>query len=250
MDDWQETALSSRHMHNRVGRNHGQAGGRSRRYGSFDVRKTFGSYSCKCPAWKKVQKLDGDTDDDESAVLDLYRLTGNGQGIVGELVLPDVLRASVILAASRKNLRVLISSLVQDDSTDDDDKEGNEDVEAENAADAEQPEDMKSHSNMPEETEQDRFATFEKNSFRSPKFWLQWSGTPEPVVPVSGDAEPDQVETGLGYIVFSGNDCRKFSGTINSSKFGWKDASISGHKIASRSESDVPVIWAHTSSAL
>jgi hypothetical protein len=103
MDDWQEAAFSSRHMHNRVGRSEGNHS-KSKRSQPFDVRKTYGSYTCKCAAWQKMgSSLDG-FDTEQDATLELYRLTPNNEGIVGEVNFPGVLKAAVILAASRESL--------------------------------------------------------------------------------------------------------------------------------------------------
>ena len=213
-DDWQDAAFSSRHMHNR-----NQRGSKSKR---FDVRKTFGSYEIRCPAW---QKLDG-VSSDASATLEAYRLTENGEGVVGELALPGALKAAVVMAASRESLRRTIEELEGEEDGDEDESEDEESDE------------------LPESPQQTRFETFEKNSFRSPKFWLRWSGIPtpqeDPKAAKSGNASLD---TGLGYVVFSGNDCQKFKGTLNCSALGWKDIAINGHKIAGRSESDIPVFW-------
>jgi hypothetical protein len=219
-DDWQDAAFSSRHMHN-------NRGNRSKR-NTFDVRKAFGSYSIKCAAW---QKLDG-VSPEHTASLELYRLTENGEGVVGEIALPGALNAATVFAASRKSLGRIIEGLEeeedQDDEAEDEIEDDNEDSDA---------------------AEQDRFQTFEKNSFRSPKFWFRWSGVPI-VMAQSGSKEGEKsntaienTETGLGYVVFAGNDCRKFKGTINCAQFGWKDVALTGHKIAARSESDVPVAW-------
>ena len=88
-DDWQDAAFSSRHMHN-------NRGAKSKR-ATFDVRKTFGSYEVKCPAWQKLENASSD----QAASLELYRLTENREGVVGELALPDALHAAVVLAGSR-----------------------------------------------------------------------------------------------------------------------------------------------------
>tara|TARA_R110002003_G_scaffold180_5_gene14371 strand:- start:4547 stop:5197 length:651 start_codon:yes stop_codon:yes gene_type:complete len=207
-EDWQEAAFSSRHMHNRRGSSNKSAK-------PFDVRKTFGSYSLKCSAW---QKLDGVSTDDD-ATLELYRLTENGEGVVGGLALPGVLKAAVVLAASRASLRRVVDGFEEEGSNDDAEEEDEED-----------------------EGEHSRFETFEKNSFRSPKFWLRWSGVPARSK-ASKSLSEEQYETGLGYIVFAGNDCRKFKATINCSSLNWKDAPVTGHKIAGRSESDISVTW-------
>ncbi|EDU51161.1 hypothetical protein PtrSN002B_007804 [Pyrenophora tritici-repentis] len=216
MDDWQEAAFSNRHMHNRTG-----CGSKSKHSPIFDVRKTFASYSVKCPSWLKA--LDG-SQNDNSASLELYRLTENGEGVVGELFLPGLLHASVILAGSRTSLRGIIASF---------EANGEE-------ADAVEEDDEEESDAEPESPEKTRFDTFEKNSFRSPKFWFRWSGSP---TSSTGPKESPSVESELGYIVFSGNDCRKFKGTINCASLGWKNVAISGQKLVSRSDSDARVTW-------
>lgn len=234
MDDWQDAAFSSRHMHNRVNRNGGRGGGKSKRT-AFDVRKTFGSYECKCPAWHRINSEGGSSD--QHAVLELYRLTENGQGVVGELSLPGVLQAAVILAASRKSLQGILSELEPVNPQQEDEKPSESANTTDETGDWNQDEDSDEEESE-QEPEPDRFETFEKNSFREPKFWLQWNGM---LSPTSG--EPEKAELGLGYIIFPSNDCKKFKGTLNCASLEWKDVALSGHKIAPRSESDIPVAW-------
>ncbi|KAI9148162.1 hypothetical protein HJFPF1_11987 [Paramyrothecium foliicola] len=238
MADWEEAALSSRHMHNRVGHSGDTNRGRSNRNSVFDVRKTFGSYSCKCPARNKVNGA-GDHSLNEGSTLELYRLTENGQGVVGQLCLPGVLQAAVILAASRDSLRRILSELIPLDQG------------SRMKAEERNPETRTDDDNYRDDTDDysddqsecgarnNPFDTFEKNSFRSPKFWLQWNGILQPTS--TGAAE--KPEAGLGYIIFTSNDCRKFKGTFNCASLAWKDVSFSGHKITARSESDLPVTW-------
>ncbi|KAL6702761.1 hypothetical protein ACN47E_000945 [Coniothyrium glycines] len=222
MDDWQDAAFSNRHMHNR------NAGNNKTNRKAFDVRKTFGSYTVKCAAWQKIVDAATMTRPKQTATLELYRLTENDQGILGELHLPEVLHAAAILAASRISLRTTVLEMESALATDDDMTNDENDDEP-----LEEDEDL---------LEQNRLSTFEKNSFRSPKFWMQWSGQP------SGRGCKDSTqqtiaETGLGYFVFSGNDCRRFKGTLNCSSLGWKDVAITGHKLISRGEADTKVNW-------
>jgi hypothetical protein len=218
MDDWQDAAFSNRHMHNRTGR----GGGKSKHSAAFDVRKTFASYEVKCPAWQKV--LGGSSE--REATLELYRLMEGGEGVVGELSLPGVLHASMILAGSRESLRRTVAGL--EPSDEEEDKTKNNKHEEEDSEDE-------------EEQERDRFETFEKNSFRSPKFWFRWSGLP---ISVAQDGSKiGEWETELGYVVFSGNDCRRFKGTINCESLKWKNVAVTGHKIVARSESDTRITW-------
>jgi hypothetical protein len=218
MDDWQDAAFSTRHVHNRTGR----GGGKSKHSAAFDVRKTFASYEVKCPAWQKALSASGSEQEGRrEPSLELYRLTEDGEGVVGELALPGVLHASVILAGSRESLRRTVAGLEpnvkEEEDYDDEEREESEDE---------------------EEQQRDRFETFDKNSFRSPKFWFRWSGAPSHTT-----AKEAEVETELGYIVFSGNDCRKFKGTINCESLKWKNVAITGHKIVARKESDTKVAW-------
>ncbi|KAG9592036.1 hypothetical protein KCU77_g5376, partial [Aureobasidium melanogenum] len=231
-DSWQETAFTSRHMHNRQSRNtsgKGSGGGKSKR-NTFDVRKTFGSYTVKCPAWHKLYTSGDGVSTGQEAVLELYRLTECGTGVVGEMALPGVLRAAVLLAASRKSLQAILDRLEPVETKVED--EGKEDGENEEQESDEEEEDSE------DESSPNRFETFEKNSFREPKFWLRWNGVLE-----STAAGEEKAESGLGYIIFPSNDCRKFKGTLNCASLEWKDVAFSGHKIAPRSESDIPVAW-------
>ncbi|KAF3032626.1 hypothetical protein E8E11_002270 [Didymella keratinophila] len=266
MDDWQDHALSTRHMHNRNSR---RASGKGKKGAAFDVRKTFGEYEVKCASWERaLGELDDEARNDDEAGLELLRLTEDGQGVLGELVLPGVLHAAIVLAASRKTLTIITRHLSGEDQDDEEDEE-----EEENADDDGDEDDQG-------ET-QNRFDTFEKNSFRSPKFWLAWNGTvtmpkedsppPSPLLPRKGtfpsDSPPpsptlqrtgssfpppkptsastqQSTAEGLGYVTFTGNDCRKFKGTLNCKEIGWKDVAFSGFKAVSRSESDRQVLWA------
>ena len=168
----------------------------------------------------------------QDATLELYRLTECGRGVVGEMSLPGCIRAAVLLAASRKSLQAILDTLepVQRADADSKNEERKDDEDSDEDDDEEESEES--------EEEPDRFETFEKNSFREPKFWLRWNGKLE-----SPAVEKEKAESGLGYIIFPSNDCRKFKGTLNCASLEWKDVAFSGHKIAPRSESDIPVAW-------
>jgi hypothetical protein len=229
-DDWQSHALTTRHMHNR----NQSSKSKSKSNKPFDVHKTFSIYSVKCPAWQKVEGVQPD----QTASLELYRLTANGEGVLGELTLPGALRASVVLAASRKTLMRCVREM---------EKRGDDEEEEDGLGDGKDDDD---DDDDDEEDGQDRFSTFEKNSFRNPKFWMQWSGTPETSAKSKALSARDEssdgtvTDTGLGYVVFSNNECRKFKGTLNCSALKWKDVAISGWKEVGRGERDVEVNWA------
>ncbi|KAL1597607.1 hypothetical protein SLS59_007304 [Nothophoma quercina] len=280
MDDWQDHALSTRHMHNRNSR---RPSGKGKAKGIFDVRKTFGEYEVKCASWERaLGELDDEDRNDDEASFELLRLTEDGQGVLGELVLPGVLRASVVLAASRKTLDVITTHLSGED------QESSSSSSDENEDENQDPDDKDEDDDEDNGNPPDRFTTFEKNSFRSPKFWLAWNGSlslpkedtppptpshtthttharknshftsdsppPSPTLHRTGSSFPppkpaatttqQTAAEGLGYVTFAGNDCRKFKGTLNCKELGWKDVAFSGFKAVSRSESDRQVLWA------
>jgi hypothetical protein len=94
-------------------------------------------------------------------------------------------------------------------------------------------------SSAQEDREQLRFRNFEKNTFRQPKFWLFWKGiviaVPENAAQASADnlpdSSPNEPQSGMGYVVFSGNNkYERFRGVISCEYLGWKDVAISGRK--------------------
>lgn len=176
-----------------------------------------------------------DTSPNQDAVLELYRLTECGNGVVGEMSLPGVIRAAVLLAASRESLQGILETLEPVKETE---EEKVEDEKKTGKGKGDRDSDEEDEEESEEEPEPDRFDTFEKNSFREPKFWLRWNGVIESLA-----VGEEKAESGLGYIIFPSNDCRKFKGTLNCAALEWKDVAFSGHKIAPRSESDIPVAW-------
>ncbi|RKL34169.1 hypothetical protein BFJ72_g9656 [Fusarium proliferatum] len=83
-------------------------------------------------------------------------------------------------------------------------------------------------------TEELRSENFEKNTFRQPKFWLSWRGNVL-VKTQSGAASEDHspldaIQSGIGYIVFTGNKYQKFKGTISCDLLGWDNVAITGWK--------------------
>ncbi|KAK7935879.1 hypothetical protein PG985_001374 [Apiospora marii] len=251
MDNWEDAVFSSRHMHNRVGgragkskaghKSHGGDGGG----GAFDVRKSFGTYEVKLGKSKKAS----------SSTLEILRLTADGEGVVGDLYLEGAMKATVLMAGSRKALNRVIDGLGDADGTPDavttsavcsddgeEDGEGSQIAEDDSnglsnpgdAADSDSSTDAGRQSL--EEKQQGRFETFEKNSFRSPKFWSRFQGH---------EPRTDEVasRSGTGYLVFSGKDCRKFEGTISCDAINWDNKKISGWKTIKRSERDTPVLW-------
>jgi cobalamin biosynthesis protein CobT len=244
-DDWQDAALTHRHIHNRVNR----SGGKSKQ-GVFDAKKAFGSYKLDC---KSYLKHVGKEDTSLQPSLELYRFTDDQQGLVGHISFPKCFEGTVLLAGSRKVLNKIISGLSEElvrseedeaaPSPVDDDQEvsrASED-DAEGAEEHDDDEDEEDDEEEQEEEEEaSRISTFEKNSFRSPKFWLRWQAD------VASSSAPDKEtvqETNSGYLVFAGNDCRKFTGTISCEGLGWNNASVTGWKLKGRSEQDCAIEW-------
>ncbi|ORY66177.1 uncharacterized protein BCR38DRAFT_429496 [Pseudomassariella vexata] len=261
MDDWQEPALSSRHFHNRVGReDRGSVSRNKGRNGPFDVKSSFGTYELKYPALDKFTNTPSKKNKQtrSSPSMELFRLTDDGNGILGQLMLPDMIEVTIVLAGSRKVLLKTAEDLEDHAKSEGSGKRGSEqdDCEGEGPkvdsdepiSDGESPdEEVQSNDSSAEESRgksgSNRFHTFEKNSFRAPKFWIQWRGkVKRPGSPIE-ETNGNLIDTGMGYIVFSGNNCRKFKGTISCEALGWKDTSITGWKTVSRSERDKPVTW-------
>ncbi|KAK1983917.1 hypothetical protein LZ30DRAFT_748266 [Colletotrichum cereale] len=262
MDDWQEAAFTTRHVHNRSSKSKA-GGGRGRRGGAFEVKKTFGNYEVKCPNAGKTSLESGKNKRNvTSPTLDIFRLSEDGGGLLGYLTLPGTLEASVILAGSRKVLEHLVSQFdnAQESEVDVEnnaENEGSYDEEQvrpthDSARQAEDPsssdnekEADESEDQQDQDKERIRFQQFEKNSFRSPKFWFQWKGqvTTSSATPDDHAPATDRDDTGRGYIVFSGNDCRSFKGTITCDTLGWKDVALSGWKQVSMTERDITFTW-------
>ncbi|EFQ25751.1 catalase [Colletotrichum graminicola] len=255
MDDWQEAAFTRRHVHNSSRKS--KAGG-----GAFEVKKTFGNYEIKCSnATKTSSELGKSKRNAASPTLDVFRLSEDGKGLLGYLTLPGVLEASVILTGSRKVLEHLVSQFENEqgseiDLDNDENKEsydrgqdGSVHDSTHQAEDHLESDDQENADESGDEHQKDneciRFQQFEKNSFRSPKFWFQWKGqvTTSSATPDGHATETHKLDSGRGYIVFSGNDCRSFKATITCDALNWKDVSLSGWKQVSMSERDVPFAW-------
>ena len=201
-EDWHEAAFASKHIPHRLAKSHTKRT-------SFDVRKLFGRYETKCPA---TSATSGETSKPsrgklQEPTIEIFRLSEDGNGVLGQIILPGALEAEIVLSGSRDTLNAVISKL--EGSTPPSPDPGTEG--------------------------QDTLATsrspFEKNSFRAPKFWLRYKSTSDPN------------DTGTGYLVFSGNDCLRFKGTLSSERRGWDNTALSGWKAAGFSERDVPFHW-------
>ncbi|KAJ4424162.1 hypothetical protein N0V82_001210 [Gnomoniopsis sp. IMI 355080] len=208
-------------------------------------------------------------------VLEIYRLTDQEDGVLGSLKFPGTFEAVVVFAGSRKLLGSITRHLGQDDTAEDNipygarrgslgsftsQKEKSSERKAENAVngDAEEEDDSDEEESSSEDggelsdhenRQRRRLATFEKNSFRQPKFWFRWQGViSEEALAGLEDLELKGGEVhGSGYVVFSGNDCRRFQGTMTSEQLGWNNVKMTGWKAKPQPERDFEIQWSRES---
>lgn len=283
-DGWEDAAFNTRHLHNhndwgRAGnvrhefqvRNTmgthlvtcaaldrlqqgagatGGGGGRRRKAGPAGKASTAAA-----PKKKAVEGGD--------VVLDIYRLADDEDGLLGSLRCGTVFEASAVFAGSRKTLAKIArqlggaepeqpevgagsvkskardKGLAQNGSTGSADGAGSsgEEVDSDEIA-----------SESSEGRRRQRVATFEKNSFRQPKFWFRWQGiVAEDASPAvtTDDEEPTRGNRvhGSGYLVFSGNNCRRFQGTMTSEQMGWNNVKLTGWKTRPQPERDFEITW-------
>lgn len=273
-DDWQDAAFNTRHLHNRNDR--GGQGGNSRH--EFQPSNMFGSHLVKCAAMDKLQlstpgsgvngpKAKNRRGSRGEVVMEVYRLTDDEDGLLGSLVCSGVFEANVVFAGSRKLLWKIwqhlggtgsgevSTDLISADSkgktkehvgtangkkvpkADNDSEDENEDEDEEESSDQSQSSSLDS-----EERQRRRTATFEKNSFRHPKFWFRWQGDMADDKASASKLNGTRVH-GSGYIVFTGNDCKRFQGTITSEQLGWNNVKMSGWKARPQPERDFEIEW-------
>ncbi|KAK4626075.1 hypothetical protein CLAFUW4_04265 [Fulvia fulva] len=266
-DDWQTEHFN----HRRIG--HGHKGKGSAKGAVFDPRRCYGVYQLQCPALAKLQPTAG------SAVKSVPTLEihgpveGHDDALMCSLEMPGLLSGVAILAGSRKVLSSVVQDLEHPEPEEEEDEEEEEEEEEDEAAGGsenggkgessnEEEQIPKSSLELADEKERRRYAAFEKNSFRSPKFWMRWRAVrmisdnsnqddqaadieatrdqhPEPL---PGHTSHPSVEVDGGYLVFSGNDCASFSGTISCRSFDWKNVKLSGTKVVSKAR-ECPRGW-------
>lgn len=298
-NDWQDAALTTRHLHNRNDR-----GGRGQKRHEFQVSSMFGTHLIKCPAMdrlladstaaaaaagssKKAKRRRSSASGE--VVLEIYRLTDDEDGLLGSLKSVGVVDATVVFAGSRKLLWRIWSQLggtaAADPAESDakgkktaermgglpngkgsasnsgrggrgsgdaslrDEREhrgGNSEDDDDDDGDDDEDEDLQSVSSSldSEERQRRRTSTFEKNSFRHPKFWFRWQGQLSDEASAAAELGDHGCDVhGSGYIVFSGNDCKRFSGTMTSEQLAWNNVKMSGFKAKPQPERDFEVKW-------
>lgn len=240
----------------RPGPENSKAGGKAKQAGSSTKKKGSRSNSGS-----------GDV------VLEIYRLTDDEDGILGSLKFPGVFEAAAVFAGSRKVLNNITRHLGQDDTEEEipyatrrgslessasrktksqDPQAGrrmNDEAEDEDESDEEDASEDEGELSSNENRQRRRLATFEKNSFRQPKFWFRWQG----VISEDARASLEDLELkagkahGSGYVVFSGNDCRRFQGTMTSEQLGWNNVKMTGWKAKPQPERDFEIQWSSES---
>ncbi|KAF4344020.1 catalase [Fusarium beomiforme] len=166
--------------------------------------------------------------------LDIHRSTDSEDGLLGEISLPGVLDASVVLAGSRKKLQEILHIATDSIASE---PEAMSDVDGlliESSDDFQHRDDGVTEQQLQENTEELRSNNFEKNTFRQPKFWLFWRGrilVPSTSFDATGDqSPPDPIQSGMGYVVFTGNKYQKFNGTISCDILGCDNFAQNGWK--------------------
>lgn len=217
-------------------------------------------------------------------VLDMYRLTDDQDGLLGSLKCPGVFEATVVFAGSRKTLWKITHGLEgeelptptvangrraskqsengngatkgakrgDDDQEISSSEEGEEDDEDDDEDDEDDEEDTDEEEDgglgAREARQRRRFAKFEKNSFRQPKFWFRWQGNvvdqddSPPALESLGVAGGAQIH-GSGYVVFNSNDCKRFQGTLTSEQLAWNNVKMTGFKTKPQPERDFEIQW-------
>ncbi|KAK5117870.1 hypothetical protein LTR85_008644 [Meristemomyces frigidus] len=232
MDDWQDAAFNHRRIPHGRSKKGGKAAGR-KGAGAFDPKQAFGSYELKGSALETLLFKA----EDKNAILEIHGLTEPPGGLVGSLVIGDKVKAAVLLAGSRK----LLSAIVENaEAAEVDEASGEETGEAQTGSEEDDTE-AETELEANDRKANERVMAFEKNSFRSPKFWLQWQGD------VTAEEGEDVRERNQGYVVFSGNNCKDFQGTLSCKSLGWKDASVRGRKITTRAR-PAPYDWSEFAS--
>ena len=237
-EDWQDLALNNRRLPHGKTKKGGKAAGR---HGArdFSPRKAVGSYKLSTDNVAAAGFIDR-RQMPPLAVLEIHEFTQRPGGYVASLSCGHgKLKAAVLLAGSRKLLKGLVedeeegsesSDEAQDDTRssvhDDSDSSGRDEQYSETSMEAV---DRKIN---------ERARAFEKNSFRQPKFWLQWQGEIRLEDQHDGsalDASRTKLlhERSVGYLTFDRMDCESFMGTLNCKTLSWKNLAIKGAKTTS-----------------
>jgi hypothetical protein len=253
-DDAIAAALQSRRIpHGRSGkvRSKGGRGGGGPGPAVFDPLRALGHYEVGIGT---PSKKNGERQyDGSSSWLEIHQLTPGEDGFLGTFDIANKLQGICILAGSRKGLASIIEDLENDDSKtsddSDDDSDGGQSAEAEEQEDEDGDEEEEQPSNaieLEDERINKRARAFEKNSFRNPKFWLQYKahvhGSAEVQGPGHDAFDQAAMESDRGYIVFANNGCQSFEGTISARSLDWKNVKFVGRKVRPHATA-CPLTW-------
>lgn len=213
---------------------------------TFDPRNSFGTYEIQCPTIQKSYNV-------EMLTLDIHCTNDDHTAMQGSFDF-GVLVGMMLVAGSRSKLAEAISEA---DEEYDHCEDGNEEEDAEGAESVIEGSDehyresitssnLESSQNALHDDNETNFETtqiakhsrsFEKNTFRNPKFWFQWRGIDKS----SNAIVADPSNTNRGFIEFSSNACKDFRGTFSSELLG-RDIAIQGFKVRSKN-SPCPYSW-------
>lgn len=229
MDDPIESAFQSRRFAHgkskgKSGRTSGRSGGASK---TFNPLAALGRYEVSLSAGPSISQHD----------FEIHELSEDETGLLGTFDFAK-LSGMFVLAGSRKQLADIVTGF--DEGDDDDDAEDDQEDESDESNEDNAEDSELSAIELQDEKVNRRARAFEKNSFRNPKFWMKWKGTPE--LGESNDGQSNQVETDMGYIVFANNGCDKFEGTITCPSLDWKQLKLKGRKVHSKGR-PCPMTW-------
>jgi hypothetical protein len=246
-DDPISRALSSRRIpHGRSGKK-GKGGGRGGNK-PFDPLRALGRYDLSVGSNTPSKSRTGrnGVESLSNMWLELHELTHSEDGLLGTFNLEDPgqeadmrLSGMCALAGSRKTLSRIIEELEEDAETDPQPEIAGPRITGEQIEQAHgdgSDDDVDSF-----EPELDnRASAFEKNSFRTPKFWMRWNAQY-----LTADGKPPDASSSgsdRAYLVFSGNDCERFEGALTCSALGWDNIKLRGWKVRPKA-SRCPVSW-------
>lgn len=237
MDDSLEPAFASRRFAH--GKSKSKSGRGARAAKPFNPLSALGRYEVSLGSSTSSANA-------SSSSIEIHELTPGEDGLVGTLCL-DRLRGMFILAGSRKGLDAIVQDLDEEDDDDDEDSPigsgdefdrdaNSDDTRIQPNSDADSAENYEpSALELDDEKINRRAKAFEKNSFRNPKFWMRWKGRPMSTdADTGGKPSSAPVESDMGYLVFTNNQCEQFDGTITCAAFGWDQMKIRGRKLHSR----------------
>lgn len=226
-DDWQATAFNNKRIPHGRSKKGGKASGR-KGAASFDPQNAMGSYEL---SGKAIDTFGG------KLILEIHELSETPGGLVASMVLDGRFKAAVLIAGSKGQLKRVIEEAEEAaEDEGDDEASGSEGEHSQDEDEDDTDSDSEPDIQRQDRLHNERIEAFAKNSFRNPKFFLQWQG--------EVTLAPGQVkwERSRGYVVFSGNDCKDFEGTLSCRTIGWKDVAVKGRKITSKARAP-PFGW-------